>query len=52
MAKAYSKLKSATRKDSTTSLTERFYTIGYVPTGWGKPPNPRLQLTIKGRWLE
>ncbi|OCL27433.1 hypothetical protein A9G03_02070, partial [Gilliamella sp. wkB171] len=29
---------------------ERFYTIGYVPQGI--KPNPRPQLTIKGRWLE
>ncbi|MCX8713366.1 SymE family type I addiction module toxin [Gilliamella sp. B3464] len=28
----------------------RFYTIGYVPQG--TKPNPRPQLTIKGRWLE
>ncbi|WP_416379690.1 MULTISPECIES: SymE family type I addiction module toxin [unclassified Gilliamella] len=27
-----------------------FYTIGYVPQG--TKPNPRPQLTIKGRWLE
>ncbi|WP_392565250.1 SymE family type I addiction module toxin [Utexia brackfieldae] len=50
MAKVHSKLKTATCKDSTTSLTERFYTIGYIPQGI--KPNPRPQLTIKGRWLE
>ncbi|MCX8740048.1 SymE family type I addiction module toxin [Gilliamella sp. B2824] len=27
-----------------------FYTIGYVIQG--TKPNPRPQLTIKGRWLE
>ncbi|WP_392566604.1 SymE family type I addiction module toxin [Utexia brackfieldae] len=50
MTKAHSKLKTTTCKRSTTSLTERFYTIGYTPQGI--KPNPRPQLTIKGRWLE
>ena len=52
MAKAHSKLKSTTGKAPTPLPTERFYTIGTVPTGWVKSPNPRPQLTIKGRWLE
>ena len=50
MTKAYSKLKSTTCKAPTPLPTERFYTIGYMPQGL--KPNPRPQLTIKGRWLE
>ena len=52
MAKAHSKLKSTTGKAPTPLPTERFYTIGAVPTGWVKSPNPWPHLTIKGRWLE
>ena len=33
-----------------TNITERFYTVGYMPQG--TKPNPRPQLTIKGRCLE
>ena len=50
MAKTHSKLKSATGKEPASQPNERFYTIGYVPQGI--KPNPRLQITIKGRWLE
>ncbi|PXZ05390.1 type I toxin-antitoxin system SymE family toxin, partial [Gilliamella apicola] len=50
MAKAHSKLKSTTCKEPAPQPNERFYTIGYVPQGI--KPNPRPQLTIKGRWLE
>lgn len=50
MAKAQSKLKSGTCKALAPQPTERFYTIGYTPQGI--KPNPRPQLTIKGRWLE
>ena len=51
MAKAHSKLKSTAGKEPTPSITERFYTIGYVLSGFCYP-NPRPQITIKGRWLE
>ena len=51
MAKAYSKVKSTTCKEPTPPITERFYTIGYVPSGFCYP-NPRPQITIKGCWLE
>ncbi|WP_141671503.1 SymE family type I addiction module toxin [Gilliamella apicola] len=34
----------------TSQLNERFYTVGYVLQG--TKPNPRPQLTIKGRWQE
>ena len=50
MAKTHSKLKSATGKEPASQPNERFYTIGYVPQG--TKPNPRPELTIKGRWLE
>lgn len=50
MAKTHSKLKSATGKEPASQPNERFYTIGYVPQG--TKPNPKPQLTIKGRWLE
>lgn len=50
MTKAQSKLKSGTCKALAPQPTERFYTIGYTPQGI--KPNPRPQLTIKGRWLE
>ena len=50
MAKTHSKLKSATGKEPASQPNERFYTIGYVPQG--TKPNPRPQLTIKGKWLE
>ena len=51
MAKTHSKLKSATGKEPASQPNERFYTIGgYVPQGI--KPNPRPQITIKGRWLE
>ncbi|MCX8740041.1 type I toxin-antitoxin system SymE family toxin [Gilliamella sp. B2824] len=50
MAKIHSKLKSATGKEPASQPNERFYTVGYVPQG--TKPNPRPQLTIKGRWLE
>ncbi|WP_416380295.1 SymE family type I addiction module toxin [Gilliamella sp. B2824] len=50
MAKVHSKLKSTKDKAPAPQLNERFYTIGYVPQG--TKPNPRPQLTIKGRWLE
>ena len=50
MAKRYSTLKSTTGKAPASQPTERFYTVGYVPQG--TKPNPRPQLTIKGRWLE
>lgn len=50
MAKAHSTLKSTTGKAPASQPTERFYTIGYVPQG--TKPNPKPQLTIKGRWLE
>lgn len=50
MAKAQSKLKSGTCKALAPQPTGRFYTIGYTPQGI--KPNPRPQLTIKGRWLE
>ncbi|WP_416380089.1 MULTISPECIES: SymE family type I addiction module toxin [unclassified Gilliamella] len=33
-------------------LSERFYTVGYVPQGTKPNPKPKPQLTIKGRWLE
>ncbi|WP_343066793.1 SymE family type I addiction module toxin [Frischella japonica] len=42
--------KSTTDKAPAPQLNERFYTIGYVPQG--TKPNPKPQLTIKGRWLE
>ena len=47
MAKRYSTLKSTTGKAPASQPTERFYTVGYVPQG--TKPNPRPQLTIKGR---
>ncbi|MCX8582408.1 MULTISPECIES: SymE family type I addiction module toxin [unclassified Gilliamella] len=50
MAKTHSKLKSATGKELASQPNERFYTVGYVPQG--TKPNPKPQLTIKGRWLE
>ena len=50
MAKTHSKLKSATGKEPASQPNERFYTVGYVPQG--TKPNPKPQLTIKGRWLE
>ncbi|OCL15850.1 SymE family type I addiction module toxin [Gilliamella sp. wkB171] len=50
MAKTHSKLKSATGKEPASQPNERFYTIGYMPQG--TKPNPKPQLTIKGRWLE
>lgn len=50
MTKAHSKLKLTTDKAPAPQSNERFYTIGYVPQGI--KPNPRPQLTIKGRWLE
>lgn len=50
MAKTQSKLKSGTCKALAPQPTERFYTIGYTPQGI--KPNPRPQLTIKGRRLE
>lgn len=50
MAKTHSKLKSITDKAPAPQPNERFYTIGYVPQG--TKPNPKPQLTIKGRWLE
>ena len=50
MAKRYSTLKSTTDKAPAPQPNERFYTIGYVPQGI--KPNPKPQLTIKGRWLE
>ena len=50
MTKTNSKLKSTTDKAPAPQPNERFYTIGYVPQG--TKPNPRPQLTIKGRWLE
>ena len=50
MAKRYPTLKSTTGKAPTPPSNERFYTVGYVPQG--TKPNPRPQLTIKGRWLE
>lgn len=50
MAKVHSKLKNKTSKASTTTTSERFYTVGYTPNGGDT--NPRPQLTIKGRWLE
>jgi len=52
MTKAHSNLETTTCKDSKVTITERFYTIGYVPTGWVKSPNPKPLLTIKGCWLE
>ena len=45
MTKTYFKLQSTTDKAHTQQITERFYTVGYVP-------QRRTQLTIKGRWLE
>ena len=50
MAKTHFKLKSTTCKAPTQPITERFYTVGYTPNLGS--PNPRPQLTIKGRWLE
>lgn len=50
MTKTHSKLKLTTDKAPAPQPNERFYTIGYVPQGI--KPNPRPQLTIKGRWLE
>ena len=50
MDKTYSKLQSTTDKAPTQQTTERFYSFGYVPQG--TKPNPKPQLTIKGRWLE
>ena len=50
MTKVHSNLKTTTRKAPTPQPTERFYTVGYTPNGI--KPNPRPQLTIKGRWLE
>ena len=50
MAKTYFKLQSTTDKAPAPQPTERFYTVGYMPQG--TKPNPKPQLTIKGRWLE
>ncbi|WP_141674391.1 SymE family type I addiction module toxin [Gilliamella apicola] len=50
LAKTHSTLKSTTDKAPAPQPTERFYTVGYMPQG--KKPNPRPQLTIKGKWLE
>lgn len=50
MTKTHSNLKSGSCKASASQPAEWFYTIGYVPQGTN--PNPRPQLTIKGRWLE
>ncbi|WP_430876408.1 SymE family type I addiction module toxin [Gilliamella sp. G0441] len=50
MAKRYFTLKLTICKETTQPITERFYTVGLVPQGI--KPNPRPQLTIKGRRLE
>lgn len=50
MAKTFSTLKLTTDKAPAPQPAERFYTVGYMPQG--TKPNPRPQLTIKGRWLE
>lgn len=50
MVKTHSKLKLTTDKAPTSQSSERFYTVDYMPQGI--KPNPRPQLTIKGRWLE
>ena len=50
MVKTHSKLKSTTDKTPALQPNERFYTVDYVPQG--TKPNPKPQLTIKGRWLE
>ena len=50
MAKTFSTLKLTTDKALVPQSNERFYTVGYVPQG--TKPNPRPQLTIRGRWLE
>ncbi|OCF96945.1 SymE family type I addiction module toxin [Gilliamella sp. wkB308] len=50
MAKTFSTLKLTTDKALAPQPKERFYTVGYVPQGI--KPNPKPQLTIKGRRLE
>ena len=51
MAKAHSTLKTTITKTRTVKpRPRRSLTVGYSPNGG--QPNPRPQLTIKGRWLE
>ena len=51
MAKAHSTLKTTITKTRTVKPRSRHsLTVGYSPNGG--QPNPRPQLTIKGRWLE
>ena len=51
MAKAHSTLKTTITKTRTVKPRPRCsLTVGYSPNGG--QPNPRPQLTIKGRWLE
>lgn len=47
MAKPHSKSQPVTDK---AAITERYYTVGYVPQR-GKP-NPPSAINLKGRWLE